>query len=66
MEAKKGTPADLMAREPDGRFAAGFDRVCVCGHTLGEHAAANPRPCFHGDFSTDGSDCDCETFRRKR
>jgi hypothetical protein len=60
-----GTPADLMAREDNGRFAAGFERLCTCGHTLGVHAAANPRSCFAGDFDPT-VDCDCERFRAAR
>jgi hypothetical protein len=60
-----GTPADLMAREPNGQFAAGFDRLCICGHRLGVHTAAKPHTCIAGDF--DGAtECTCERFRRDR
>ena len=62
------TPADLMARDAStGRFRAGFDRLCICGHRLGLHAAANPRPCFVGTGIPDdpGGGCDCPRFVRQ-
>lgn len=61
----RGTPPDLMARSRDGRFAAGFDRPCVCGHTLGVHTAAAPHVCIAGDFDP-SIDCSCERFERAR
>ena len=44
-----------MARETNGRFAAGLDRVCKCGRRLGEHDAAAPHAC---------DETDCERFVR--
>lgn len=38
-----------------------MERVCVCGHMLGVHAAESPRPCFNGDIS--GEFCECEKFK---
>lgn len=44
-----------------------LEKVCVCGHGLGEHTAARvagEQPCMHGcDFHSDDS-CDCESFRK--
>lgn len=47
---------DEPKREDDGRFAySNLDRVCTCGHRLGEHAAVGARPpCFE--------DCTCKRF----
>lgn len=45
-----------MAREKDGRFSAGLDRVCVCGCRLGDHDAAKPHACQHCD--------ECESFKK--
>ncbi len=57
------------ARAIDGRFDfATMSLVCKCGHELGVHAAENPtrkRPCFNDDIG-DGSECDCENFRKVR
>jgi len=56
-------------REEDtGRFAyhGGWDRLCICGHTLGVHSAAKTKdyhPCFNNDYGEDGEDCDCEKFK---
>lgn len=63
---KTKTPADLMARERDGRFSAGFDRVCTCGHTLGAHTAARPHSCIASDFDPTAIDCQCERFVRAK
>lgn len=60
---RKATPADLMAREDNGQFAAGFDRLCTCGHTLGMHTAARPHECIASDFVAT-LDCDCTKFNR--
>ncbi len=65
------------SREDDGRFQAGFDRVCVCGHTLGVHTAARPHECIAHDFAdsaglrpcvagTAGIICRCEKFKPAR
>jgi hypothetical protein len=58
------------ARERDtGRYMAenNWERLCVCGHTLGDHSAESSggmRPCFAGDV--EGISCDCEKFRQKK
>jgi hypothetical protein len=62
---KRGRDADLMARGPDGRWEAGFDRLCVCGHRLGLHTAARPHTCIASDFDP-AIECACERFRRSR
>lgn len=36
-------------------FDGGWDRVCACRHTLGNHAAAYPHDCLIGD-------CACAKF----
>ena len=53
----------------DGRYTYRMDRICVCGHLFGEHAAVRTKvegrvvqPCFH-----EGDDpCECEAFRKAR
>lgn len=45
-----------------------WERPCVCGHTLGVHAAVghNGKPCFNGDRYVEGAtgeDCGCMRFR---
>lgn len=48
----------------DGRW----DRLCVCGHPLGEHAAervSGQQPCFHGDAEP-SEPCDCERFTPRK
>ena len=50
-------------------YTGGLDRVCVCGHRLGEHSAARTvrkgiaiQDCLH-----DGSDdCGCKLFKPAR
>jgi hypothetical protein len=45
----------------NGQYAHSADRLCKCGHRLGEHAAEvvdGERPCFHGH----GEDCECVKF----
>lgn len=63
----------MRTRDPSGRYD--FDNmalICVCGHTLGEHYAAQPRPCGIGegiegpDYPPDVARCGCEKFRRSR
>ncbi len=59
---------DTKAREQgtglfmhDGKW----ERLCKCGHTLGEHAAEKvkgQRPCFHGD-SAGEEPCDCTLYK---
>lgn len=50
----------------NGRYthAERWERLCVCGHTLGDHTAAahkGERPCIVGDFGHE--QCDCRKFR---
>lgn len=64
-------------RGADGRYEyfGGFDRVCVCGHTLGIHCAGG-WDCFAvpvsetgcKDFQVEGLEkaCDCQKFRPSR
>lgn len=35
-------------REPDGKYAfdGNLDRMCVCGHTLGNHSCGTPADCL--------------------
>ena len=46
-----------------GRYTdAKLSKLCVCGHTLGEHAAekvGTVQECFHAD-------CLCECFRKAK
>jgi hypothetical protein len=46
-----------------GRYAltGGLDRVCACGHTLGNHMAE--RATFNGTTRQECHLCDCECFR---
>ena len=66
-------------REHDGRYAfdGNYDRVCVCGHTLGVHGAGSPADCLLYSFNdaekatelASGKhtnleiDCGCQKFR---
>jgi hypothetical protein len=46
-----------------------WDRLCVCGHTLGVHAADAPHPCFNEDAGLKGATgepCDCQRFKPVR
>jgi len=58
MLATRNTARD----KANGRYAhSRFDKVCACGHTLGEHTAdkrGNEQPCL-----ADG--CECEVFKVK-
>lgn len=60
----------LTRRDRGGRydFDGRWDRLCVCGYTLGEHAAEPPRPCFSADPETGhpSDACGCERFRLSR
>jgi hypothetical protein len=60
----------MRARQTDGQYTFKLPRVCVCGHTFGEHAAVRAKnsdgsvnqPCFH-----EGADfCPCEAFKLDR
>lgn len=60
-------------RDTNGQYAyfGGFDRLCVCGHTLGIHCAGG-FDCFAGPpgtaFPIEGltERCKCEKFRPSR
>jgi hypothetical protein len=57
---------DIKKRDVKGRYSfdGRLERVCVCGHTLGEHAGGTaPHDCLHG-----GGDqlCGCKKFRPSR
>jgi hypothetical protein len=69
-------------RETDGRYAydGNYDRLCVCGHTLGVHSAGSPADCLFYSFSEEekaqernsgkhlmvDADCGCHRFRLSR
>jgi hypothetical protein len=56
--------AHTQPRNQDGTYSydGNWDRVCVCGHTLGEfHTAETPHAC--GNNGTGLVDCDCSRFR---
>jgi hypothetical protein len=44
-----------------------WERLCVCGHKLGVHAAEAPHDCMAGSNCPDdphpGTFCDCQKFR---
>jgi hypothetical protein len=71
IEAQEAHDPKEIRREADGRygFDGNWDRLCVCGHSLGVHAAQNDtgkRPCFNEDSGIvggTGEPCDCEHFR---
>lgn len=53
-------------REPNGRFdyVRNWERLCVCGHTLGVHAAGSPADCLFYSFPENSGDpCRCPKFR---
>ena len=47
-------------RDRRGRFdySTGWNRLCKCGHPLGEHLAAQPRACMN-------KACGCREFRKR-
>jgi hypothetical protein len=58
-------------RAADGRytFDGRLDRVCVCGHTFGNHGAATPHECFlhtMPEATDDERLCRCPKFRPSR
>lgn len=69
-------PKKAQEREKGtGRYTydGDWDRLCVCGHTLGTHTAVRARnpetgkmeqPCIVGDLGHEF--CDCSCFRPKR
>lgn len=55
----------------DGRytFDGNLGRLCVCGHTLGNHAASAPHECFCPTLSKldlNHAECECKKFRQSR
>ncbi len=58
---RHGSKAVSTRDRANGRYAySRFDRVCRCGHTLGQHTAekvGSEQPCLVDK-------CDCECFRR--
>lgn len=69
----------IQKRDDQGRYdhAGDWDRLCVCGHTLGVHCAGSPADCLlhsfasHREERTDhahqpDANCGCEKFRPKR
>jgi hypothetical protein len=60
--AKKDQHREGSYSDHPGRYTYDLDRMCVCGHTFGQHAGAGPvkiRECFVDD-------CECEGFRASR
>ena len=67
-------------RDDAGRydFEGGWDRLCICGHTLGVHSAGSPADCLFYSLnpkvqaeqshlqSADVIDCGCQQFRLSR
>jgi hypothetical protein len=50
-------------RDSNGRYiySGDWERLCVCGHTLGVHTAEAPQAC--GTYGTGLLDCDCRQFK---
>jgi hypothetical protein len=73
-------PQYLPKRDTLGRYdyEKDWDRLCVCGHSLGVHAAGSPADCLLHSFANLNSqerrehvnappaNCGCERFRPKR
>lgn len=67
----------LLKRGNDGRFEhiRNWQRMCVCGHTLGVHGAGSPADCLLsslpdsdriGEPGLDKPNCGCQKFRLSR
>ena len=70
----------MTKRDQQGRYdyEKDWDRLCVCGHTLGVHAADSPADCLLYSFlredhqhvkdhkNSPDRNCGCEKFRPKR
>lgn len=69
----------IQKRETDGKYAfdGDFDRLCVCGHTLGVHSAGSPADCLlysfgkmaEGEMDKQANkdvECGCQRFRLSR
>lgn len=53
-----------QGRQSNGQYAYGLQRVCKCGHTLGQHIGQGPvaqRACIAGECSD--APCNCEGFK---
>ena len=44
-------------------YTNNFERLCVCGHTLGVHTAQAPHECIAQDFEPQEVPCQCQRFR---
>jgi len=64
-------------RETNGQFAyeRNWERLCVCGHTLGNHACGSPADCLFyslpeceriGKPGEQVVNCGCQKFRLSR
>lgn len=58
-------------RDDRGRFIEWerWERPCVCGHTLGDHTAAQveeERPCIVHETQEGAGQCQCRRFRPSR
>jgi hypothetical protein len=69
----------MTKRDEQGRYdyENDWDRLCVCGHTLGVHASGSPADCLlysFGDHHSEIKDhlhqpdknCGCQKFRAAR
>lgn len=57
-------PNETKREKNTGKYTYTLDRVCACGHTLGNHTAIKTKgaqPCVIGDF--EDVSCDCECFK---
>ena len=57
--------AKPQARDIHGQYSfdGRLERVCVCGHTLGEHSGGTaPHDCLVSTFAP-YTPCDCQKFR---
>ena len=44
-------------------YSSRFERLCECGHPLGEHTAAAPHECIAVSFHAEAKGCQCQAFR---
>ncbi len=58
----KTTTASEICRERNGQYGSGFEAMCVCGRTKGQHLAVRPWP---QDDTSDGFP-GCEGFKKVR
>ena len=54
------TGSSTRNRSDGGRYDFDMDRVCTCGHELGQHYACGPRGC---GATEETEDCTCEGFK---